>query len=90
MPSRQATYELTIFIDNSEGKAVDDVDDRRVDKDDGRCLDDGSQRWWCDGFNDGEYSDALTDDGPLGPAQIHLMEEWEWDEEVKNLEEIGD
>ena len=38
----------------------------------------------------GEYSDALTDDGPLGPAQIHLMEEWEWDEEVKNLEEIGD
>ena len=37
----------------------------------------------------GEYSDALTDDGPLGPAQTHLMEEWEWDEEVKNLEEIG-
>ena len=32
----------------------------------------------------GEYSDALTDDGPLGPAQTHLMEEWEWDEEVKN------
>ena len=31
----------------------------------------------------GEYTDALTDDGPLGPAQLRLMEEWEWDEEVK-------
>ena len=37
----------------------------------------------------GEYTDALTDDGPLGPAQLRLMEEWEWDEEVKKLEEIG-
>ena len=26
----------------------------------------------------GEYSDALTDDGPLE------MEDWQWDEEVKS------
>ena len=31
----------------------------------------------------GEYTDALTDDGPLGPAQLRFMEEWKWDEEVK-------
>ena len=32
----------------------------------------------------GENCDALTDDGPLRPAKLLLMEEWgEWDEEVK-------
>ena len=71
-------------LGNGDDGGEDDVDDRGVltKMMGGVCLMGVSDGGVMD-LMTGEHCDALTDDGPLRPAKLLLMEEWEADEEVK-------